>query len=120
MLSTDRDRTAMREVVAGALDLLAGAPMRALVADVVTGDTARPGESLRDAPDEVLDAWVATSGPYLHAAGSCPLGTVLDEWGRVPGVSGLRVVDASALPVLPAVAPNATVTVLAAHIAANW
>ncbi len=120
MLDAERDRVAMREAIDGALALLDQPAPRALVADAVTGDTGAPADALRDAPDAMLDAWVAASGPYLHAACSCPLGTSLDEWGHVPGVSGLRVADASALPVLPPVAPNATVTVLAAHIATHW
>ena len=120
MLDGERDRRAMREAIDGALTLLGQPAMQSLVADAVTGDTGASAASLRDAPDTVLDAWVAASGPYLHAACSCPLGTSLDEWGHVPGALGLRVADASALPVLPSVGPNATVTVLAAHIAANW
>ena len=68
----------------------------------------------------VLDEWVDATGPLLHAGCSLPMGTVLDEQGCVPGIAGLRVIDASALPVLPTAAPNATVSVLAAHLAATW
>jgi len=120
MLGAARDRVAMREAIDGALTLVAQPAVRSLVHDVVTGDTGAPAVSLREASELALDAWVADSGPYLHAACSCPLGASLDEWGRVPGVEGLRVADASALPELPPVAPNATVTVLAAHLAAHW
>lgn len=39
---------------------------------------------------------------YGHMAGSCPMGRVLDADCRVLGVEGLRVVDASSMPAIPA------------------
>ena len=57
------------------------------------------------ASDEALDAWlrreVTTS---QHISGTCKIGpssdpmAVVDQYGRVHGIEGLRVVDASVMP----------------------
>ncbi|MEP2987752.1 MAG: GMC family oxidoreductase N-terminal domain-containing protein [Parasphingorhabdus sp.] len=39
---------------------------------------------------------------YGHMTSSCPMGTVLDADCRVYGIAGLRVVDASVMPTIPA------------------
>ena len=39
---------------------------------------------------------------YGHMTSTCPMGTVLDADCRVRGVTGLRVVDASVMPTIPA------------------
>lgn len=120
LLGVERDRVAMREALGDTLRLLAAPAFTALAERVTAGSLGFAAADLGDASDAVLDAWVAETGPLLHAGCSLPMGSVLDEHGRVPGVVGLRVVDASALPVLPSVAPNGTISVLAAHIAATW
>ena len=63
--------------------------------------------------DEALEAFVrkATIGVW-HASCSCRMGTaddpmaVVDNQGRVKGVQGLRVVDASIFPVVPCANTN--------------
>lgn len=53
-----------------------------------------------DDADEKLDARLKLAAVTTwHAAGSCSMGTVLDPEFRVKGVEGLRVVDASVIPV---------------------
>jgi choline dehydrogenase len=42
---------------------------------------------------------------------------VVDSRGAVNGVDGLRIVDASIMPVVPSVAPNPTVVMIAERIA---
>jgi choline dehydrogenase/5-(hydroxymethyl)furfural/furfural oxidase len=120
MLDDARDRTAMGEAIGDTLRLLATPPFARLVARVSAGALGIEATDLLDAGDDTLDAWVAATGPLLHAGCSLPLGAVLDEHGRVPDVAGLRVIDASVLPVLPTVAPNGTVSVVAAHLGATW
>jgi choline dehydrogenase len=44
---------------------------------------------------------------------------VVDAWGKVRGIEGLRVVDASILPDIPSVATNVTTIMLAERIAAK-
>ena len=50
---------------------------------------------------------------FHHPTGTCRLGDVVDEALRVKGIAGLRVIDASILPGLPAAMINAAVTAVA-------
>src|SRR5205814_3312448 len=54
-----------------------------------------------------------TVGSYYHPVGTCRMGTgpdaVVDPSLRVHGLAGLRVADASVMPVIPNAHPNATV-----------
>jgi choline dehydrogenase-like flavoprotein len=70
------------------------------------------GAGLRD--------WIRhTVGSYYHPAGTCRIGAgtdpgaVVDTELRVRGITGLRVADASVMPVLPNAHPNATVLAIA-------
>lgn len=65
-----------------------------------------------------LDGGVAPSTSQ-HLSGSARIGDVLDESGRVLGVEGLRVADASALPSLPRCGPYYTVLAVAEDLAAQ-
>lgn len=53
--------------------------------------------------------------PWYHASGTCAMGTspddgaVVDQYGRVHGVSALRVFDASIMPVIPRANTNVSV-----------
>jgi choline dehydrogenase len=67
-----------------------------------------------------LRAWIrGTVGSYWHPAGTCRMGTdtdpgaVTDPQLRVRGISGLRVADASVMPVIPNAPLNATVLAIA-------
>jgi 5-(hydroxymethyl)furfural/furfural oxidase len=76
--------------------------------------------------DEALEAFVrkATIGVW-HASCSCRMGkgddpmAVVDNQGRVKGVQGLRVVDASIFPVVPCANTNFPVLMSAEKIAAT-
>ena len=57
-----------------------------------------PGRAL---DGEELRAWVRSNAWGHHACGTAALGPVLDPHGRVHGVDGLRVVDASIFPRIP-------------------
>jgi 5-(hydroxymethyl)furfural/furfural oxidase len=75
--------------------------------------------------DEALEAFVrkATIGVW-HASCSCRMGrvddpmAVVDAQGRVKGIQGLRVVDASIFPVVPCANTNFPVLMSAEKIAA--
>jgi choline dehydrogenase len=67
-----------------------------------------------------LRAWIrGTVGSYWHPAGTCRMGpdtdpgAVVDPQLRVHGVTGLRVADASVIPVIPNAPLNATVLAIA-------
>ena len=50
---------------------------------------------------------------FHHPVGTCRIGSVVDSGLRIEGVSGLRIVDASVLPGLPAAMINAAVMAVA-------
>ncbi len=57
--------------------------------------------------------------PMFHVAGTCAMGKVLDPEARVLGVEGLRVVDASIMPVLPRANTNIPTVMVAEKCAAE-
>jgi choline dehydrogenase len=61
----------------------------------------------------------ASARGFFHPVGTCAIGRVLDERGRVLGLENLFVVDASAIPEIPSVNTNLT-TVAVAERAAEW
>ncbi|QTI69709.1 GMC family oxidoreductase [Gordonia polyisoprenivorans] len=69
--------------------------------------------------DEIIDYFHKTHNTVYHPAATARMGAVsdpmavLDPTLKVKGVSGLRVVDASAMPNLPIVNPNITVMTMA-------
>jgi len=76
------------------------------------------------ADDEVLDGWIRDQvAPFFHASGTCRMGraddagSVVDPDGRVIGVDGLRVVDASIMPSVVRANTNLTVIMSAEKIA---
>ena len=71
-------------------------------------------------PSDVI-GWVQNNlATSQHLVGTCALGAVVDADFRVRGVDGLRVVDASVIPVVPSRGPHATVVALAEHAASRW
>jgi choline dehydrogenase len=80
-----------------------------------------PGKAV-DTDDGLIEHLRAVVGPYWHGVGTCAMGTgagaVVDGQLRVHGVAGLRVVDASVIPVIPQANTNATVVAVAERAAA--
>ncbi|QJQ94881.1 MULTISPECIES: choline dehydrogenase [Halomonadaceae] len=84
------------------------------------GKEISPGPEVQS--DAELDAFVrAHAETAYHPCGSCKMGTdamsVVDGEGRVHGLNGLRVVDASLFPVIPTGNLNAPTIMLAEKIA---
>ncbi|NMO55324.1 hypothetical protein HH310_29585 [Actinoplanes sp. TBRC 11911] len=57
------------------------------------------------------------AGPQFHPVGTCRIGDVVDTRLRVHGVTGLRVADASVMPSVTSMNPNATVIAIAERAA---
>jgi len=80
-----------------------------------------PGDAVGDA--QLADAVASNLASYGHPAATAPMGGPDDPWavvdasGAVKGLSGLRVVDASIMPVVPSVALNPTTIMIAERIA---
>jgi choline dehydrogenase-like flavoprotein len=74
--------------------------------------------------DAALDAWMLNHlSTAIHACGTCKMGPhpdrgdVVDQYGRVHGVSGLRVADTSIFPLTPLRGPAATAIMLGERMA---
>jgi choline dehydrogenase len=94
---------------------------------ILVGEELLPGAAVpEDASDEVIWAYIQQNLVFnWHASCTCKMGrwddnmAVVDSHARVIGVFGVRVVDASAFPLLPPGHPQATVYALAEKIAAD-
>jgi len=80
-----------------------------------------PGEAVRD--DTLADVIAANLASYGHPVATAPMGGPHDPWavvdsrGAVRGIEGLRVVDASIMPVVPSVAISPTTIMIAERVA---
>jgi choline dehydrogenase len=70
-----------------------------------------------DSEDALRGHLARTTFPIYHPVGTCALGSVLDASLRVEGLEGLRVVDASVMPVVPRGNTNAPVIAIAERAA---
>jgi choline dehydrogenase len=88
--------------------------------DEFRGEELQPGASHQDS--DQLGAWIrAHAGTGYHAIGTCRMGydrdAVTDHEGRVHGIEGLRVIDASVMPAIVTGNTNAAVIMIAEKIA---
>jgi choline dehydrogenase len=80
-----------------------------------------PGDAVGD--DQLADVIASNLASYGHPTATAPMGGPEDPWavvdshGAVKGIDGLRVVDASIMPVVPSVALNPTTIMIAERIA---
>ena len=80
-----------------------------------------PGDAVGD--EQLAEAVASNLASYGHPTATAPMGGADDPWavvdshGGVKGIDGLRVVDASTIPVVPSVAINTTTIMLAERIA---
>ena len=114
------DRERMREGVRLCLKLLEGEDYREFVVECMTPTP----EDL--ASDDALDQWMLRNVTTTqHISGTCKMGpaadgmAVVDQYCRVHGLEGLRVVDVSVLPGCIRANTNAT-TIMIAERVADW
>ncbi|SHN46523.1 GMC family oxidoreductase [Cryptosporangium aurantiacum] len=112
------DRARLRTGVRAAVELLRTRPLADHVASITAPDT----RTLAD--DAALDHWLRLNlNSNFHLSGSARMGpdgdsgAVVDQTLAVRGVTGLRVVDTSVLPVVPRRGTNATAVMLAERAA---
>jgi choline dehydrogenase len=80
-----------------------------------------PGDTVGD--EQLADVIASNLASYGHPVATAPMGgpgdpwAVVDSHGAVKGIDGLRVVDASIMPVVPSVALNPTTIMIAERIA---
>ena len=99
------------DVVAEALETVRALARSAPVRRYAAGEL-RPGEGV-DARAHVL----AEHRGFFHPVGTCAIGSVVDASGRVLGVDGLRVADASVMPTIPRVNTNLSTAAIAERVA---
>jgi choline dehydrogenase len=69
--------------------------------------------------EELVEAVMQSRATYAHATSSCSMGpegapwSVVDQMGKVHGLDGLYVIDASIFPAIPSVPPNLTTMMVA-------
>lgn len=117
-LSTRSDLDRMRQGIRTAVAILRTDAFEPIFGEL----TGLPAATLAD--DRALDAWMlAHLGTAIHACGSCAMGAesdpeaVVDQFGRVHGLTGVRVADTSILPFAPSRGPAATAIMIGERIA---
>ena len=110
-LATEGDRRAMRDGVKIQRDVLKEAPMAKHIAAEL-----QPGPDVQS--DSEIDAWIRRVGDTVyHPVGTCKMGiddrAVVDPQLRVRGVDGLRVADASIMPIINGSNTNAPTIMIA-------
>jgi choline dehydrogenase len=120
VLADADDMTRMVEAVRLARRLIRTPPLAEL-----TDAELLPGPQVSDDEDAMADAIRASTATYYHPVGTCRMGpesdnqAVVDSRCRVHGVEGLRVIDASIMPDIPAANTNLPTLMLAEHAAAS-
>lgn len=119
-LEHPRDRERLREGVRIILDMMEHESFNGIVEELIS-----PMEADL-ASDETLDRWLLENVWIgQHLSGTCKMGSdsdemaVVDQYGRVPGVQGLRVADASIMPGCIRANTNCT-TIMIGERVANW
>jgi choline dehydrogenase len=115
-LGTKRDMDRMLECVRISRSIGREPPF----ADIVDSEMT-PGANIPDSTPELQAAIEQTLDGYAHPTSSCRMGRpgegVVDGGGRVHGVDGLFVIDASIMPQVCSAPPNITVMMMAWHLA---
>ena len=109
LLSEESDRRRLREAIRVTAEIYNSAAVRAIggrMTNLSTDDLAT---------DQSIDDWARRNIFAVgHASSTCRMGSdpddgaVVDQYGKVHGVEGLRVADTSIFPKIPSRGPNAT------------
>lgn len=116
LLRHDADLHRLAEAASRALEILQSPPLKAYIREIECPVTL-------DAPVAIWNEYLQKSGfRGDHPCGTCRMGgdeqSVVDPRLRVRGIGGLRIVDASIIPVIPKANTNATVLMIAEKAAA--
>ncbi|MET0789580.1 MAG: GMC oxidoreductase [Cellulomonas sp.] len=121
-----RDPTDLDRLAEG-FERVRDACRRGAVARLSGGAELRPGPEVRPGDRSALRAWIRRAAwIYHHSVGTCAMGpdpaegAVVDAAGRVHGVAGLSVVDASVMPDIPSANTHVPTIMIAEHLAARF
>jgi choline dehydrogenase len=121
MLGDERDLLRMREGV-GRMFTIGRHPAVQAIVEAIHIGAERSMEDLRS-QDEIDDWLLHTAGSGAHPVGTCRMGavndprSVVDPDGRVIGLAGLRVVDASIMPDVPRANTHLTCVMIGEYMA---
>ena len=122
LLDEHVDLVRLRDAVHRALDLVRQPAFAATVEHVAIDPSGHGIDQLGD--DATIDRWLReTAGDAAHICGTCRMGApddpraVVDPCGRVLGVDGLYVADASIFPAVPRANTNLPVIAAAERVA---
>jgi choline dehydrogenase/5-(hydroxymethyl)furfural/furfural oxidase len=122
LLDEHVDLARLRDGIHHALELVAQPAFVSAVERVAVDPSGRGTDELGD--DEAIDRWLReTTGDAAHICGTCRMGAaddpdvVVDPSGRVLGVDGLYVADASIFPAVPRANTNLPVIAAAERVA---
>jgi len=110
-LATENDRRTLRNGVKIMREVFKETPMAKHVSKEL-----KPGEDM--STDKDIDAWIRASGDTVfHPVGTCKMGiddmAVVDPQLRVHGLNGLRIGDASIMPIINGSNTNAPTIMIA-------
>ena len=120
LLSDDWDMARMVDGVRVAWSLLNSPPIAAL-----TDRLLRPQPAVLNDDERIRDYLRSYVTHLVHPVGTCKMGpatdplAVVDQYGRLHGIPGLRVADAAIMPDLPRANTNLTAIMIGERIA-NW
>ena len=124
MLSTDKDRAAMREAIGYLERVLASPSFERIIERAFIDEHGTEFSALHD--EVVLDRWLRTYvGDYFHACGTARMGaaheagTVVDQQGRIHGLVGARIIDASIMPDAPSANTHLPTAMIAEKISSQ-
>lgn len=116
LLQTAHDKDNMRRLVRDSVAVLRHASFADIARNVVAGSHGTEITELETWDDAALDEWILNEVlPVSHV--SCSLSQSVDNHGRLRGLRGVVVADASVLPSVPHETPAAAVTIEALRIA---
>lgn len=119
LLADEEDERRMADGVRRAWELLTSPPIAAMTEEIISPTAALVAD------DDALRQFLHDRVSHLvHPVGTCKMGpaadsmAVVDSLGRVRGIEGLRVVDASIMPNIPRANTNLTAIMIGERVAA--
>jgi choline dehydrogenase-like flavoprotein len=113
LLGDERDLVRLRDGVRRVFELVRHPAVQSVTTSAMALTT--PIDDLDS--DSAIDTWLlANVTDYVHAAGTCAMGSVVGTDCRVIGYEGLRVCDASIMPDIPRANTHLTTVAIAERL----
>ena len=121
LVGDQRDLEGLIRAARMAIDLARAPSVAAICTAVYVDAFGTTIDDLLSRGDDGMARWLRSgAGDYVHAAGTCAVGSVTTADGRVVGREGLYVCDASLFPVIPDANTHLPTTMLAELLVERW